>query len=132
GGQTNPPSSSGAAPPGGPRGKDSDAASLGLPLDPADAGDIAVRTLVTERRFVALSTRHPLAGQHHVSFAEIADEPFAALPLAAGPLRDFWLATRERAGKAPTVAAEVTSADETFEIVSPGAAGTPLPRGNAA
>jgi DNA-binding transcriptional LysR family regulator len=105
-----------------------DTAFLWLPLDTAD---IAVRTLVTERRFVALSSRHPLAGRHHVSFAEIADEPFVALPLAAGPLRDFWLATFERAGKAPTVAAEVTSADETFEVVSSGAAVTLLAEGNA-
>jgi len=121
-----------ADPTAGLRDQASDAAFLWLPLDTADAGDIAVRTLVTERRFAALSTRHPLARRRHVSFAEIADEPFAALPLAAGPLRDFWLATRERAGKAPTVAAEVTSADETFEIVSSGAAVTLLAEGNAA
>src|SRR5215468_1860466 len=120
-----------ADPTAGLRDQASDAAFLWLPLDTADAGDIAVRTLVTERRFVALSTRHPLAGRHHVSFAEIADEPFTALPPAAGPLRDFWLATRERAGKAPIVAAEVTSADETFEIVSSGAAVVLLAEGNA-
>src|SRR5262249_59751200 len=90
------PSFSGADPTAGLRDQASDAAFLWLPLDTADAGDIAVRTLVTERRFVALSTRHPLAGRHNVSFAELADEPFAALPPAAGPLRVFWVAPRER------------------------------------
>jgi DNA-binding transcriptional LysR family regulator len=117
-----------ADPTAGLRGQTTDAAFLWLPVD---ADDIAVRTLVTERRFVALSTRHPLAERHHVSFAEIAGEPFLALPGTAGPLRDFWLATSQRAGKAPTVAAEVTSADETFEIVSSGAAVTLLAEGNA-
>jgi DNA-binding transcriptional LysR family regulator len=105
-----------------------DAAFLWLPVQ---ADDIVVRPLVTERRFVALSARHPLAERHEVCFAEIAGEPFLALPRAAGPLRDFWLATSERAGKAPAVAAEVTSADETFEIVSTGAAVTLLAEGNA-
>jgi DNA-binding transcriptional LysR family regulator len=105
-----------------------DAAFVWLPVD---AADISVRPLVTERRFVALSTGHPLADRHQVCFADIAAEPFAALPRAAGPLRDFWLATSERAGKAATVAAEVTSADETFEIVSSGAAVTLLAEGNA-
>ena len=105
-----------------------DAAFLWLPVQ---ADDIVVRPLVTERRFVALSARHPLAERHEVCFAEVAGEPFLALPRAAGPLRDFWLATSERGGKAPAVAAEVTSADETFEIVSSGAAVVLLAEGNA-
>src|SRR5262249_16776694 len=49
-------------------------------------------------------------------------EPFVALPRAAGPLREFWLATDQRAGQPVVVAAEVTSADEKFEIISTGAA----------
>jgi DNA-binding transcriptional LysR family regulator len=89
-------------PTAGLRDQATDAAFLWLPVD---ADDIAVTTLVAERRFVALSARHPLAERHEVSFAEIADEPFVALPSAAGPLRDFWLATGQRAGKAATVAA---------------------------
>jgi DNA-binding transcriptional LysR family regulator len=105
-----------------------DAAFVWLPVQ---SDDIVVRPLVTERRFVALSACHPLAERHEVCFAEIAGEPFLALPRAAGPLRDFWLATSQRAGTAPTVAAEVTSADETFEIVSSGAAVTLLAEGNA-
>jgi len=59
-------------------------------------------------------------------------EPVAALPASAGPLRDFWLAIDQRAGRAPRVAAEVSTADEVFEIVSSGAAITLLAEGNAA
>src|SRR5215468_4111199 len=49
-----------ADPTAGLRDQTTDAAFLWLPLDTADTDHIAVRTLVTERRFVALSTRHPL------------------------------------------------------------------------
>ena len=45
--------------------------------------------LAVERRFVALSAAHPLAGRSSVSFAEIADEPVTALPTSAGSARDF-------------------------------------------
>jgi Bacterial regulatory helix-turn-helix protein, lysR family/LysR substrate binding domain len=41
------------------------------------------RRVATEPRMVALSTAHPLAGRDEVSFAEIAGEPFAALPPSA-------------------------------------------------
>jgi DNA-binding transcriptional LysR family regulator len=105
-----------------------DAAFLWLPVD---AADIDYEVLATERRFVAVSSRHPLAGRETVEFAEIGAEPFAALPASAGPARDFWLATSRRAGRPARVAAEVTSADEVFEIVSSGAAVTLLAEGNA-
>jgi DNA-binding transcriptional LysR family regulator len=108
--------------------RDTDAAFVWLPVDD---DDIAIRPLVTERRFVALSPGHPLAERHEISFADIAGEAFLALPRAAGRLRDFWLATSERAGRPPLIAAEVTTADETFEIVSSGAAVTLLAEGNA-
>ena len=81
---------------------------------------------------MALSAAHPLAGRSSVSFAEIADEPVAALPAAAGSARDFWLAVGSRGGLAPRVAAEVSSADEVFEIVASGAAIVLLAEGNAA
>jgi DNA-binding transcriptional LysR family regulator len=55
----------------------------------------------------------------------------AALPFAAGPQRDFWLAIDARAGRPPQVAAEVSAADEKLEIVSSGAAITLLAEGNA-
>jgi len=88
--------------------------------------------LATERRFVALSTSHPLAGRSEIEFAEILGEPFAALPASAGSPRDFWLAADARGGQAPRVAAEVSSADEAFEVVASGAAVKLLSEGNAA
>jgi len=106
----------------------SDAAFVWLP---AGDGDISYQVLATERRFVALSTRHPLARRHTVEFSEIIDEPFAALPASAGPLRHFWLASAHRQGKPPRVAAEVTTADEVFELVGSGTAVTLLAEGNA-
>src|SRR5712692_1590355 len=115
-------------PTAGLNGKATDAAFVWLPV--GDPG-IDVTILATERRFVAVSTGHPLAGRQEVAFEEIIDEPFTALPLAAGPLRDFWLAVDQRAGRRPHVAAEVATSDETFEIVSSGAAVTLLAEGNA-
>ncbi len=115
-------------PTAGLRDQASDAAFVWLPID---ADDIETEVLATERRFVAISAQHPLAACPVIEFTEIIDEPFAALPASAGPLRDFWLAADQRAGKPARVAAEVTTADETFEIVSSGAAVTLLAEGNA-
>lgn len=99
---------------------------------PVDTEGLNWRVLVSEARYVAMSTRHRLSGRRSVTFAEIADEPLAALPASAGPLRDFWLACDARAGVAAPVAAEVASADETFEVVGSGSAMVLLAEGNAA
>ena len=100
---------------------------------PVDDPGIAVAVLATERRFVAISARHPLAGRTAVEFAEIINEPVAALPVSAGAQRDFWLATDVRGADRPArVVAEVSAADEKLEIVSSGAAITLLAEGNAA
>jgi DNA-binding transcriptional LysR family regulator len=98
---------------------------------PVEASGINHRVLVSERRFVALSSRHHLAQRTSVAFADIIDEAFVALPKSAGPLRDFWLASAERNWAPANVAAEVTSADETFEVVSSGEAIVLLAEGNA-
>jgi DNA-binding transcriptional LysR family regulator len=92
---------------------------------------LAHRVLFSERRFVAVGAGHRLAGLEIVSFTELADEPFLALPISAGPLRDFWLGAEDRNGRAPLVAADVTSADETFELVASGKAIVLLAEGNA-
>ena len=113
---------------GGLSDRSSDLAFLWLPVD---AAEVECEVLASERRFVAVSSRHPLAGRSEVSFAEIAGEPFAALPASAGALRDFWLAVDQREGRAPHVAAEVNTADEVFEIVASGTAITLLAEGNA-
>jgi DNA-binding transcriptional LysR family regulator len=107
----------------------SDAAFLWLPID---ADDIVYEILVTERRVIALSTKHPLAGRSSVTFAEIADEPLLALPESTGPLRHFWLANDLRGGQPARIAAEVTAADETFELVAAGEAAHLMAEGNAA
>src|SRR5216684_43706 len=95
------------------------------------AAEIETEVLATERRFVAISARHPLADRQAIEFSEIVNEPVAALPASAGSQRDFWLAVDARAGQPPRVAAEVSSTDEKFEIVSSGAAITLLAEGNA-
>jgi DNA-binding transcriptional LysR family regulator len=110
-------------------GQETDAAFVWLP---AGSDEIDTEVLVTERRLVAVASAHPLAGRDEVRFAEIAAEPFAALPASAGLARDFWLGTGERDGRLPRIAAEVTSADEVFELVSAGAAVVLLAEGNAA
>ena len=112
----------------GLRDRTADAAFVWLPID---ASEIETEVLATERRFVAISGRHPLAGRQTIEFSEIINEPVAALPASAGSQRDFWLAVDARAGQPPRVAAEVSSTDEKFEIVSSGAAITLLAEGNA-
>jgi len=117
-----------ADPTAGLRRRATDVAFVWLPIGD---DDIDVRVLITEPRYAALSAGHPLARRREIKFAEIADEPFAALPRTAGPLREFWLATDQRAGRPAVIAAEVTSADEKFEIVSTGAAVALVAEGNA-
>jgi DNA-binding transcriptional LysR family regulator len=115
-------------PTAGLRDRAADAAFVWLPID---AAEIETAVLATEQRFVAISARHPLAGRHTIEFAEIVNEPVAALSASAGSQRDFWLAVDARAGQSPRVAAEVSAADEKLEIVSSGAAITLLAEGNA-
>ncbi len=98
---------------------------------PLEVGGLSSEVLFSERRFVAMSSRHPLSKRESVSFSEIAAEPLAALPRGAGAQREFWLAIDARHGAAAPVGAEVESADETFEIVASGAAMVLLAEGNA-
>ena len=60
-----------------------------------------VRTLVLAREpvAVALPPGHALAERTSVAFADLLDEPFLALPAAAGPLRAGWLAEEHRGGR---------------------------------
>lgn len=115
-------------PTAGLRDRAADAAFVWLPID---AAEIDTAILATERRFVAISARHPLADRQSIEFSEIINDPVAALPASAGAQRDFWLAVDARAGQPPRVAAEVSATDEKLEIVSSGAAITLLAEGNA-
>jgi DNA-binding transcriptional LysR family regulator len=86
---------------------------------PIDDAEIQAAVLATERRFVAISARHPLAGRPAVEFSEIINEPIAALPASAGAQRDFWLANDARAGRPARVAAEVSAADRSSRSSRP-------------
>src|SRR5215467_1344821 len=90
-------------PTAGLRDRVADAAFVWLPID---AAEIETAVLATERRFAAISARHPLAGRQTIEFSEIINEPVAALPASAGVQRDFWLAIDARTGRLPRVAAE--------------------------
>lgn len=96
-----------------------------------DGQGLSARIAAREDRWVALPAAHPLAGRREIEFAELADEPFIALPGAAGPMRDFWLATDQRTTPAK-VAAEARSAEEMFAAVAAGAGVVLLSATNAA
>ncbi|MCW2915845.1 MAG: transcriptional regulator, LysR family [Actinomycetia bacterium] len=94
------------------------------------SGDFSWKVVTAEDRWVALPTGHRLAQRHAVPFAELADEPFIALPPAAGALREFWLANDHR--RAPArIAATAETADEAFEAVASGLGVVLLSAGNA-
>jgi DNA-binding transcriptional LysR family regulator len=107
----------------------SDVAFVWLPV-PLD--DVDVLPVATEDRWVALPADHPLAGGDRLRFADLLDEPFVALPDAAGPLRDFWLGLDERAGRPPVVGAVAETPDAVFEAVASGLGVVLLAAGNAA
>ncbi|QYN34816.1 LysR family transcriptional regulator [Pseudonocardia sp. DSM 110487] len=92
-----------------------DAALAWLPVP----SGLSTRPIATEDRGVALPAGHRLAGRSSLRFADIADEPFVALPASAGPMRDFWLALDHRTSS-PSIAAEATTSDEAYEIVAAG------------
>jgi DNA-binding transcriptional LysR family regulator len=92
-----------------------------------------VRTLVLAREpvAVALPPGHALADRTAVTFADLLDEPFLALPAAAGPLRAAWLADEHRGGRAARVGAEVRSIEETHEALLDARGVVLLAAGNA-
>ncbi|MBM2614303.1 LysR family transcriptional regulator [Actinoplanes sp. LDG1-06] len=105
-------------PTGGLAGDEADAAFVWLPLpSPSRYRWLPV---ATEPRLVALPAAHRLAGRERVDLADLADEPFLTLPAAAGPLRDFWLALDERAGRPVVVGAEIANTEEAVEAVAAG------------
>jgi DNA-binding transcriptional LysR family regulator len=107
----------------------SDVAFVWLPV-PMD--DVDVLPLVSERRWVAMPADHPLAGRDSVRFSDLLDESFVALPDEAGPVRDAWLATDARGGRAPVIGAVAATADAVLESVAAGLGVVLLAEGNAA
>jgi DNA-binding transcriptional LysR family regulator len=82
---------------------------------------------------VALGRGHCLAVQPEIDFADLADEPFVALPRSAGRLREFWLAMDARTdGVPPRIAAEAATPEEKFELIAAGVAVGLLSEGNVA
>jgi DNA-binding transcriptional LysR family regulator len=108
--------------------RQTEAAFIWLPIPHAD---IRYEVLATEQVYVALSSSHPFARRPRLQFAEIADEPIVALPVEAGPQRDFWLGSDARRSLPARIAVTVDTADETFEVVSSGAGVALLAEGNA-
>jgi DNA-binding transcriptional LysR family regulator len=101
---------------------ETDAAFVWLPLP---APPYRWVTVASEPRLVAMASTHRLADRGSVTFADIVDEPFLALPPSAGPLRDYWLAG------ATTIAAEINDTEETYEAVAAGIGVCLLAAGNA-
>lgn len=97
---------------------------------PVPGTGISHKVAATEERWVALPVGHRLAARAAVPFAELADEPFVALPRSAGPMRDFWLAADHRVAPA-RIGAEAATADEAFEAVASGLGVALLAAGNA-
>ncbi|MCG8971902.1 LysR family transcriptional regulator [Streptomyces sp. CL12-4] len=112
-----------------------DVAFVWLPLPDADR--YAWTTVAEEPRLVALPDTHPLAARAEVDFADLADEPFLALPPEAGVLRDFWLALDERralsggAPRPPRIGAEIAGTEETYEALVAGLGICLVATGNA-
>ncbi|MCP2315403.1 DNA-binding transcriptional regulator, LysR family [Nocardia amikacinitolerans] len=99
---------------------------LPIPLD-----GLRTRVLRRESRGVMLPEGHRLADHATVAFTDLLDEPFVALPRAAGPLRDHWLAIDARDGHPVRIGAEATGADETFEAIASGLGVALVAAGNA-
>jgi DNA-binding transcriptional LysR family regulator len=98
---------------------------------PVPGQGIAHRVAATEPRWVALPVGHPLLAHPGVPFAQLAAEPFVALPDSSGPMREFWLAVDQR--RTPVrIGAVATTADEAFEAVASGLGVVLLAAGNAA
>jgi DNA-binding transcriptional LysR family regulator len=108
----------------------SDVAFLWLPV-PADS-DLVTEVLYREERWIALPDDHRLATEPTVAWSDLLDEPFIALPPAAGNLRDFWVAADQwPPDRSPHVIAEAANADETFELIAAGVGVALLSAGNA-
>jgi DNA-binding transcriptional LysR family regulator len=116
-------------PTGGLADGDADVAFCWLPLP--DAGRYAWTVVAEEPRLIALPEAHPLAARAELDFADLADEPFLALPESAGPLRDHWLALDEHPGRAVRVGAEIAGTEETYEALVAGLGICLVAAGNA-
>jgi DNA-binding transcriptional LysR family regulator len=97
---------------------DVDAALLRLPFPGQENWYVAV--LLTEPRWVALPSAHPLAARDRIEFRELWDEPFVAAAAETGWWRDYWLATDEREGAEPRIGAVTDTPDDWLSAIANG------------
>lgn len=95
-----------------------DAALVRLPFPGQE--ELRHEVLLTEPRWVALASAHPLAAQEEIAFRELWDEPFVAAPAETGRWRDYWLATDEREGRAPRIGATTDQPDAWLQAIANG------------
>lgn len=95
-----------------------DVALLRLPCPGQDALRVAV--LLTEPRWVALPSAHPLAARDRIAFEDLWDEPFVAAPPETGWWRDYWLAADERAGHPVRIGATTEQTDDWLQAIANG------------
>jgi DNA-binding transcriptional LysR family regulator len=95
-----------------------DAALLRLPFPGQDRVRIAV--LITEPRWVALPSSHPLATEQHIAADRLWNEPFIAAPEETGPWRDYWLALDERNGHPVRIGAVIDQPDAFLTAIANG------------
>jgi len=109
--------------------RSSDVAFVWLPLP--GRPQLHSQVLRHEPRRVALWPDHRLADRGELRIADLLDEPFVALPAAAGPARDFWLALDNRDSHPVRIGAQVETPDEAFEAVAARQGVVLLSEGNA-
>ncbi|CAM3989277.1 LysR family transcriptional regulator [Kibdelosporangium persicum] len=97
---------------------DVDAALLRLPFPGQENWHVEV--LLTEPRWVALPSAHPLAARDRIEFRELWDEPFVAAAPETGWWRDYWLATDEREGTRPRIGAVTDTPDDWLSAIANG------------
>lgn len=97
---------------------DVDAALVRLPFPGQEF--LRVEVLLTEPRWVALSSGHPLAARDEILFRDLWDEAFVAAPLETGAWRDYWLAADERDGHPVRIGAVTEHPDDWLSAISNG------------
>ena len=95
-----------------------DVALLRLPVPGWE--NLNIEILLTEPRWIALPAAHRLAGNDHVSFPDLYDEPFVATPVESGWWREYWLAADEREGNPVRIGAVAHNPDEWLNAIAHG------------
>ncbi|MET7672413.1 LysR family transcriptional regulator [Micromonospora luteifusca] len=95
-----------------------DVALLRLPVPGQDR--LRVEIVLTEPRWVALPSSHPLAELAEIPFQRLWDEPFIATPPESGWWREHWLATDERDGHEVRIGAVAHNPDEWLTAIANG------------